>query len=330
MEDKAALKILTTGSSGQVGTNLCLALAQKRVTILGIDKRENTWTDQIPLIERDIARHGMPTLEEISASYKEFGKPNLVVHLAANAKVHELVEEPRRAHENSTITFNVLEFCRNYQIPIIFSSSREVYGRPQPPLVSEDTTDVFHILSPYAAYKMADEMLIYAYAHCYGLKYLIFRLSNVYGRYDNDLERMTRVIHVFIDHMSRGEAITIFGQQKVIDFTYIDDCLEAMISGIDKLLKGEVVNETINLSSGSPATLLQLAETIGASLGIRPKIIHQPIRPGEISFYVADLTKAKKLLGFEPKVSFEEGIKRAIEWSLAWKENNGYKREPKV
>ncbi len=312
------MKILVTGSSGQVGTNLCLTLLQKEISVLGIDKRENTWTDQIPFIRRDLAQEGMPTPAEIAAADNGFDRPDLVVHLAANAKVHELVKEPRRAHENATITFNVLEFCRRQGLPIIFSSSREVYGRPMPPAVAEDTTDVFHILSPYAAYKMADEMLIYAYANCYDLKYLIFRLSNVYGRYDNDIERMSRVLHIFISQMRRGEPITIFDRTKVIDFTYVDDCINGLMLGIDKLAKGEVVNDTFNLSSGSPATLVQLAETVAANLGVTPTIIDRPIQPGEINFYVADLSKTKKLLGYEPKVPFEEGIKRAVEWVLEW------------
>lgn len=312
------MKILVTGSSGQVGTNLCLALQKKGVSVLGIDRRENRWTDRIPFIRRDLASDGMPSLAEMAAV--GFDQPNLVVHLAANAKVHELVVDPRRAHENATTTFNVLEFCRLQQTPIIFSSSREVYGRPQPPRVSEDTTDVFHILSPYAAYKMADEMLLYSYAHCYNLNYLVFRLSNVYGRYDSDLQRMTRVVHIFIDQMRRGEPVTIYDRHKLIDFTYIDDCICGLMLGIEKLLNGDVVNETFNLSSGSPATLIKLAETIAANLNVEPEIIDRPIRPGEIQFYVADLTKARELLGYKPQVSFEEGIRRAIRWALAWNE----------
>ncbi len=313
------MKILVTGSSGQVGTNLGLALQQKNVTVLGIDRRKNSWVDQIPAIQRDIAAQGMPTLAELSETVTGFDKPDLVVHLAANAKVHELVKEPRRAHENATTTFNVLEFCRIQQVPIIFSSSREVYGRPEPPSVSEDTTDVFHILSPYAAYKMADEMLIYSYAHCYNLNYLVFRLSNVYGRYDGDLARMTRVIHIFIDQMSRGEPITIFDRSKVIDFTYVDDCVNALMLGIEKLLNREVKNETFNISSNSPASLLHLAETIAKHLNVTPQIIDKPIQPGEISFYIANLTKSKNLLGYKPQVSFEEGIKRAIHWVKRWR-----------
>lgn len=312
------LKVLVTGSSGQVGTNLSLALMKKGVSVLGIDRRPNTWTDQIPLLQRDLAAEGMPTPQMLNTAKPGFDRPDLVVSLAANAKVHELVIDPKRAHENTTTTFNVLEFCRLQQVPVVFSSSREVYGRPEPPSVSEDKADVYHILSPYAAYKMADEMLIYSYAHCYNLKYLIFRLSNVYGRYDSDLQRMTRVIHIFIDQMLRDEPITIYDRHKLIDFTYVDDCISGFMLGIEKLLNNEVVNETFNLSSGSPATLIQLAETIAANLDVTPKIIDKPIRPGEINFYVADLTKAKNLLGYEPKVTFEEGIKRAIEWVLEW------------
>lgn len=316
------MKILVTGSSGQVGTNLCLALLQKGHTVLGIDKRPNAWTDQIPLMQADLSQ-SMPTPAEIAAAAPHFVQPDLVVHLAANAKVHELVKDPRRAHENTTITFHVLEYCRQQELPVIFSSSREVYGRPTPPTVGEDTTDVFHILSPYAAYKMADEMLIYAYANCYNLKYLVFRLSNVYGRYDNDIERMTRVLHIFVDQIRRGQPVTIFDRSKIIDFTYVDDCVNGLLLGIDKLASGEVVNNTFNLSSGSPATLVQLAETIGAVLGVTLTILDEPIQPGEISFYVADLTKAKTILGYQPQVPFAEGIRRAVEWSLAWE-----KRQP--
>ncbi|MCB9100137.1 MAG: NAD-dependent epimerase/dehydratase family protein [Anaerolineales bacterium] len=312
------MKVLVTGSSGQVGTNLSLALMKKGVSVLGIDRRPNTWTNQIPFLQRDLAAEGMPTPSALNAAKPGFDRPDLVISLAANAKVHELVIDPKRAHENTTTTFNVLEFCRIQQVPIIFSSSREVYGRPDPPCVSEDEANVYHILSPYAAYKMADEMLIYSYAHCYNLKYLIFRLSNVYGRYDSDLQRMTRVIHIFIDQMLHGKPITIYGRHKLIDFTYVDDCVNGFMLGIEKLLNNAVVNETFNLSSGSPATLIQLANTIAAKLNVEPEIIDQPIRPGEINFYVADLTKAQKLLGYEPQVTFEEGIKRAIDWVLEW------------
>lgn len=311
------MRILVTGSSGQVGTNLCLALIARGVDVLGLDRRPNTWTDKIPMLQCNLGQ-AMPTSTELAEAKAGFDQPDLVVHLAANAKVHELVKNPTRAHKNTTICFHVLEFCRLKQIPIIFSSSREVYGRPQPPKVTEDMTNVYHVLSPYAAYKLADEMLIYSYAHCYDLKYLIFRLSNVYGRYDNDLARMTRVIHIFIDQMLKEEPITIFDPTKIMDFTYIDDCINCFLLGIEKLMGGEVYNETINMSSESPTTLGRIAEAIAKHLQLQPEIINESIRPGEINFYIADLEKAKTLLGYNPQMPIEEGIKRAIDWSLDW------------
>lgn len=314
------MKVLVTGTSGQIGTNLALALLDRGDQVLGIDRRKNCWTDKISLLRRDIAAEGMPDLAEMPS---DFGRPDIVVHLAANAKVHELVKNPRRAHENNSSAFEVVEFCRVHQIPLVFGSSREVYGHGKPPVVSEEAVSAFHILSPYAAYKMADEMLIYSYANCYDLKYIIFRLSNVYGRYDNDLNRMTRVIHVFTNQMRQGKPITIFDPTKVLDFTHIDDCVQGFMLGIDKLVSGEVENETINLSSGGPATLSYLAEQIATTLGVTPTVINAPIQPGEVNFYAADLTKAKTLLGFKPQVPFDDGLKQAVEWSINWWDNHG-------
>lgn len=310
------MKLLVTGSSGQVGTNLCLALLERGDTVLGIDRNPNPWTAEIPYLQRDIATERMPSLAELAF------RPDVVVHLAANAKVHELVENPRRAHENATTAFEVAEFCRLNNLPLIFSSSREVYGNAEPPAVPETAIDAFHVCSPYAAYKLADEMLIYSYANCYDLNYIIFRLSNVYGRYDNDLHRMTRVIHIFIDQMRRGEPITIFNRHKLIDFTYIDDCVAAFLLGIDNLVAGNVRNETFNLSSGSPATLERLAFRIAECLHVTPEIIDEPTQPGEIDFYIADLSHIKQELGYQPRTTFDEGIQQAVNWSLSWQESH--------
>ena len=127
------------------------------------------------------------------------GHPFLVIHLAAHAKVFELVEHPERALENIEMTFTALEFCRRSGIPIIFGSSREVYGDVHRHITDEACADFVVAESPYSASKIAGEAFIYSYAKCYDLPYLVFRVSNVYGRYDNDLERMERVIPLFID-----------------------------------------------------------------------------------------------------------------------------------
>ena len=120
------MRVLITGSSGQIGTNLALRLLREGHEVFGVDKRQNTWTDAFPTLLQDLAGHYAPFPGGINGV--EYPETDLVVHLAAHAKVHQLVGEPHRALENAVMTFNVLEYARHGSIPIVFSSSREVYG----------------------------------------------------------------------------------------------------------------------------------------------------------------------------------------------------------
>jgi nucleoside-diphosphate-sugar epimerase len=313
------MRVLITGSSGQIGTNLALRLLAEGHHVFGVDRRTNPWTDVFPTL-----------LQDLAAPQREFrggigGAPyppsDIVIHLAANAKVHELVEQPHRALENITLSFNVLEYCRANGLPLIFSSSREVYGDIHRYITEEASADFSYTESPYSASKIAGEALIYSYARCYGLPYLVFRFSNVYGRYDNDITRMERVIPLFIRAIGRGEPVTVYGREKVLDFTYVDDCVDGIVRGIDRLLAGEVSNRTINLACGEGNSLIRLAELIGEAMGRAPEIIVEPAkRPGEVSYYVADISLARDLLGFEPKVRLAEGIRRTVAW---WRSGEG-------
>jgi UDP-glucose 4-epimerase len=257
----------------------------------------------------------------------EYPQVDLVVHLAAHAKVHELVRHPHRALENTLMTFNVLEYCRLAHLPIVFSSSREVYGdihrymdnETQPPkTMGESTAHFAYTESPYSASKIASEAFIYSYARCYGLKYIVFRFSNVYGRFDNDIERMERVIPLFIRRISNEQPITIFGEKKVLDFTYIDDCVSGIAAGVYALHEGRVENQTINLAYGQGNSLVKMAHLIGEALDKEPKITLAPTQLGEVTHYIADITKARELLAYDPKVPLEEGISRAVEWNREW------------
>ena len=176
------------------------------------------------------------------------------------------------------------------------------------------SADFAYTESTYSASKIAGEAFVYSYARCYGLKYLVFRFSNVYGRYDNDLARMVRVLPLFIHTMLRDEPVTVFGQEKTLDFTYVDDCIDGITRGIEALADGRVVNETVNLAYGQGNSLVHAAELIAAELGTEPKIALAPSLLGEVTHYVADLTKARELLGYEPAVPLEEGISRSVAW----------------
>lgn len=307
------MNALITGSSGQIGTNLALRLLREGHSVFGVDKRLNPWTDSFPTL-----------LQDLAAPYRDFDggigaapypPSDIVIHLAANAKVHDLVEAPHRALDNITMTFNVLEFCRHTRAPLIFSSSREVYGDIHRYLTEEEHANFSFTESPYSASKISGEALIYSYARCYGLRYLVFRFSNVYGRFDSDLERMERVVPLFMRRLAAGRPVTIYGADKVLDFTYVDDCVDGIVRGAERLLTGEVANDTINLAYGEGNTLVRLADLLGRELGVEPELkIEAAKRVGEVTHYVADLRKASALLGYQPKTNLEQGIRRAVEW----------------
>jgi nucleoside-diphosphate-sugar epimerase len=315
------MRILVTGSSGQIGTNLALKLQNEGHYVFGIDKRRNTWTDDIETLYQDLS---MPYHDfQVGIGNVEYPQDlDAVVHFAAHAKVHELVQNPARALENITMTFNVLEFCRHHNLPIIFSSSREVYGDIHRYITEESHADFAFTESPYSASKISGEALVYSYAQCYNLPYLVFRFSNVYGRFDNDLARMERVIPLFIRKISQGEPITIYGDDKVLDFTYVDDCVAGVGVGLERLVKGEIANHTINLAYGQGNSLVDMADFIAEELGITPDVTIKPSRVGEVTHYVANVGKARALLNYTPQVSLREGIKRTVAWCMDWWEKH--------
>lgn len=307
------MRVLITGSSGQIGTNLAFHLIGEGHDVFGIDIRENTWTDAFPYLIHDLterqtatsglATHGLPEVD-------------VVVHLGAHAKVHQLVREPERALDNAVMTFNVLEYARQQGLPIVFSSSREVYGDVHRfEEYPEQAADFAFTESTYSASKIAGEAFVYSYARCYDVPYLVFRFSNVYGRFDNDLQRMVRVIPLFTHSMLRGEPITVYGgRDKTLDFTYVDDCVAGIALGIEALAERRVTNQTINLAYGQGNTLVRCAELIARELDVDPRMTLAPSLLGEVTHYVADLSKARELLGYEPKVSLDDGISRSVAW----------------
>lgn len=310
------MRVIITGSSGQIGTNLGLRLVQQGHEVFGIDKRRNTWTNDFPYLLQDLSGNYPSYSSGIGGV--DYPKSDVVVHLAAHAKVHQLVREPHRALENMIMTFNVLEYCRQTHTPIIFSSSREVYGDIHRFDTEETTADFAFTESTYSASKIAGEALIYSYSRCYDLPYIVFRFSNVYGRYDNDIGRMVRVIPLFVQRLSRDLPITVYGPEKVLDFTYVDDCVDGIIRGIEALASGRTRDETINLAYGKGNTLVRMAELVAEALGKKADITVAPSLVGEVTHYIANISKATSLLGYEPRVSLEEGIPRAVKWQTEW------------
>ena len=324
------MRVLVTGSSGQIGTNLALRLQADGHDVFGVDKRQNAWSDAFPTLLQDLAGHYPAFAGGIGGV--EYPEVDVVVHLAAHAKVHQLVRQPHRALENAIMTFNVLEYCRQLALPLVFSSTREVYGDVHRfEEYAEEAADFAFTESPYSASKITSEAFIYSYARCYGLDYLVFRFSNVYGRYDNDLWRMERVLPLFMHQLSRSEPITIYGgDEKVLDFTFVDDCVDGIARGVYALHESRLANQTVNLAYGQGNTLVRAAELISTALGVEPQITIAPSLLGEVTHYVADISKARDLLGWEPQTPLSEGVPQAVAWFREWRAEHPEEDRPFV
>ena len=125
---------------------------------------------------------------------------------------------------------------------------------------------------------------------------------------------MERVIPLFIQRIAEGRPITVFGPEKVLDFTYVDDCVAGVLAGITALLEGRVVGQTVNLAHGQGNTLIDVVNIVSLALSKEPHFTCEPSRVGEVTRYVADITKARELLGYEPRVPLSSGLVKAVEW----------------
>lgn len=299
----AIRRILVTGSSGTIGTYLCEQLLARRYELTGVDKKPNEWSTQVN------ARTEIADLRDKEALERLKGKFDLAIHLAANARVYDLVKDPSMARDNFEMLFNVLEFARKSGIKrFIFASSREVYGNSDKLVHDEDEAYVKNCESPYTASKVGGEALVHSYRQCYGIDFVILRFSNVYGMYDTS----DRVVPLFIRLASAGKPLTVYGRDKLLDFTYLSDAVDGIVRSIERF--GSLRNDTFNIAAGKGTTILEVAQLINASLGKGNKVIVSESRTGEVVKYIADISKAKRLLGYEPKVAIAEGVRRSIEW----------------
>ena len=301
------MQFLVTGSSGTIGTRLCERLLAEGHHVTGIDWVQNKWQPAVDAVTIQCDLRDASKLQALSHKLQA----DVIIHLAANARVYELVEHPERALDNFITLFNVLELARTKGIKrFLFASSREGYGNIDAERLREDMVRIENCESPYTASKVGGEALVHAYARCYGIETIIFRFSNVYGMYDDSI----RVVPLFIRLARKNDPLTVFGKDKCLDFTYIDDTVAGIILALEKFEVAK--NQTFNLATGTGTTILHLAETVKKLLGSSSEIQMGKPRTGEVIRYIADIGHARKMLGYEPKVLFEEGIKKAVEWYL--------------
>lgn len=233
----------------------------------------------------------------------------VIVHLAARAGVRPSLKEPKLYIEtNINGTVNLLEFAREYGInQFIFGSSSSVYGENEKLPFAEDDP-ISHPISPYAATKAAGELICHTYSHLFDIRTVCLRFFTVYGA----RQRPDLAIHKFSRLIWSGTPIQVFGDGSTRrDYTYIDDIISGVRASID--YTGSM-HEVFNLGESETTELSRLIELLEVSLGKTAIIDRQPLQPGDVPITYADISKARRLLNYNPQTKIEQGIPKFVEW----------------
>ncbi|TWT44542.1 UDP-glucose 4-epimerase [Phycisphaerae bacterium RAS1] len=302
---------LVTGGAGFIGSHLARRLLDDGQQVRVIDnlstgRRENMadFAAGFEFIHGDIC--------DAETVQRAVAGAEVVFHLAARSSVPRSIDFPVEAHAaNATGTLNLLEASRAAGVRrLVYSSSSSAYGdtpvlpkredmRPQP-------------LSPYAVSKLAAEQYCSVYAQVYGLQTVSLRYFNVFGPKQNPASDYAAVIPAFVTRMARGEKPIVYGDgEQSRDFCYIDNVVQANLLAARA---GKVSGEVVNIGCGERTTLNAIIVEINRALGTSLPADYRPARAGDVRHSLADIGEAKRVIGYEPRVMFAEGLKRSIEW----------------
>ncbi len=312
--------ILITGGAGFIGSSLADKLLSAGNRLLVIDNLNNYY--DLKLKKQNIVSNlGNPDYtfyegdicdKELTARIFAANEIDYVVHLASLSGVRHSFKCPFEYLKNNIVgTRNLLEQMRNNKVgKIVFASSSSVYGECNAEKFREDA-GIESPVSPYAVSKLACERILRAYSKSYGISAICLRLFSVYG----PRQRPDLVVRKFVNLINEDKPVPVYGNGKTVrDYTYIDDIVSGICAAInyDKSLY-----EVINLGAGKPISLEEVIDTIEKVLGKKAKRQNLPMQRGDVYKTASDITKAYKLLNYEPKISFEDGIRNFIQWEEA-------------
>ncbi len=305
---------LVTGGAGFIGSNIAERLLEMGAVVRVLDnlstgKRENmdSFKDHknFTFIEGDI--------RDLDTCLKATEGVDYVLNQAAWGSVPRSIEEPLLYEEiNIRDTLNMMEASRRNGVKrFVYASSSSVYG--DHPVLPKKEGEEGNLLSPYALTKAVDELYGYIYTTIYGLECIGLRYFNVFGRRQDPDGAYAAVIPKFLKLLLAGERPVINGDgQQSRDFTYVDNVVEANLKSC--FAPKEAAGEAFNVAYGDREFLIDIYHSLCESLGVDIEPIFGPDRPGDIKHSNADISKARRLLGYDPEFSFEKGIKLAIEW----------------
>lgn len=308
--------VLVTGGAGFIGSNLIRELLAKEYKVVCVDNFDDTYDPALK--EQNIApflKNKNFVLERVDIRNEEAlrgvfekEKPTLVVHLAAKADTRGAVKIPRiYLSVNIDGTLNILELSREYGIEnLVMASSSSVYGNtPRLPWKETETAD--RPLSPYGATKRTTELLAHTYHHNFGMNITCLRYFNAYG----ENNRPNMVPYIWTKALLSNNEIELSGEgARKRDYTYIGDVVNGTILAMEKPLGFEV----LNIGNSSPVSLRELLSVFEKTLGVTAVVRSRPSHNASVEDTYADVEKAKRLLGWQPTVSIEEGIEKLIVW----------------
>ncbi|MHB0965964.1 MAG: NAD-dependent epimerase/dehydratase family protein [Bellilinea sp.] len=314
-----SLRYLVTGTAGFIGARVTEFLTADGHAVVGIDNLNDAYDVRVK--EYRLARLKQqpgfafyrgdicdrPLLEKIGT---EQGTINAVIHLAARAGVRASTENPWGVVDTNLVgSLNLLEFARQFNIPkFVLASTSSIYGA-EPPLPTPEEADSSHPLQQYAASKKAAEALSHVYHHLYGLDVTIFRYFTVYG----PAGRPDLALFRFVQWIAEGRPIRLNGDgSQSRGFTYVDDIARGTILGLRPL-----GYEIINLGGHESISMNDLIAMVEEILGNHAEIVHAPFHRADIMNNLADVSKARRLLGWEPQVGLTEGVRNLVNWYLS-------------
>lgn len=311
---------LITGGAGFIGSTLSEQLLKNNEKVIIIDNFCNFYNPNIKEKNIDNIKNNTNfklykvDIRDRLSIKKVFdeNKIDVVVNLAAMAGVRPSIENPVLYQEVNCLGLqNILEEMKLHNVKNgVFASSSSVYGNCKEVPFKEDMI-VDYAISPYAATKKANEVMAHVYHKLYDMNIVMLRFFTVYG----PKQRPDLAINKFTKLMIEGKKIPMFGNGNTSrDYTYIDDIVDGIIKSCEFCLLNKNVYEILNLGNSNPISLIDMIKIIGETLEIEPNIKQLPMQAGDVETTFADITKAKKLIGYEPKTPFRNGIKKFVEW----------------
>lgn len=317
-------KYLVTGGAGFIGSTLVDRLLKEGNSVIVVDNFCDFYS---PEIKENNVKHNLNNLnyklykmdirdnEQLSKVFSD-NKIDGIFHLAAMAGVRPSIENPILYQEvNGIGTQNILEEAKKNNIKnLVMASSSSVYGNCKEVPFKEDFI-VDYAISPYAATKKSNEVMAHVYHHLFNMNIIMLRFFTVFG----PRQRPDLAINKFTRLMLDGKEIPMFGDGSTSrDYTYVDDIVDGIIKSMNYVENNNNVYEIINLGNSSPISLKEMISIIGETIGVEPVINQLPMQPGDVERTYADISKARKLLNYEPQTSFKSGIEKFVEW---YKEN---------